>query len=249
MLRSRLIPCLLLDKDRLVKTARYKNPKYVGDPVNAIRIFNDKEVDELILIDITATKNKREPDFGLLERISSECFMPLCYGGGITTIEQAQRLFAIGIEKICIQTEYIKRPGFVKDLSAIFGSQSIVVSVDVKKNLFGRYQVYSAVENKAISIPIADYIKGIEENGAGEILISVIDLEGAMSGLDLNMIRKVTESTSLPIIANAGVGSVEHIIEGFKAGADAVAAGSFFVFHGPHKAVLITYPKLNEFKI
>lgn len=249
MLRKRVIPCLLLDEDRLVKTCQYRNPKYVGDPVNAIRIFNDKEVDELILIDITATKNNRGPDFQLLERISSECFMPLCYGGGITNIEQAKKLFSIGIEKICIQTEFIKRPKLISELAAQFGNQSIVVSVDIKKNLFGKTNIYSPILKKTIDKQFEQYIQTIEHLGAGEVLISNVDREGMMKGLDLELIKKTALSTNLPIIANTGVGSIENIKDGFNAGADAVAVGSFFVFHGPHKAVLITYPNSNKFYI
>lgn len=248
MLRKRVIPCLLMDNGRLVKTFKYKQPKYVGDPINAIRIFNDKEVDELILIDIAASKNGREPDFELIEKISSECFMPLCYGGGISNIKQAKTLFKIGIEKICIQSEFIKRPSFVAELSQQFGSQSIVVSVDIKKNFFGKYRIYSALNSKLLDTPIFEYLKKIEKLGAGEILMSLVDNEGTRAGIDLDLIKMGVNATSLPIVSNTGVGSISHIKEGFEAGAHAIAAGSFFVFHGPHKAVLITYPDLNEFQ-
>lgn len=247
MLRKRVIPCLLMDGGRLIKTYKFQKPKYVGDPINAIRIFNDKEVDELILIDINASKNKTEPDFKLLEKISSECFMPLCYGGGINNIDQAKALFNIGIEKICIQTEFIRNPSFVKELSAQFGSQSIVVSVDIKKDFFRNYKVYSSVDRKLLKIPLIEHLKQIELLGAGEILMSSVDNEGTMSGMDTNLIKIGKKASSLPIIANTGVGSLDHIKEGFEAGAHAIAVGSFFVFHGPHKAVLITYPNPNEF--
>jgi cyclase len=249
MLRKRVIPILLLENDRLVKTFQYKNPKYIGDPINAIRIFNDKEVDELILVDIAATKFNRGPNFKLIEKISSECFMPLCYGGGIKTIEQAKTLFSIGVEKISIQTEFLIRPEFLLELSNQFGSQSIVVSIDIKRNFFGTPFVYSPVLSKKINISLESYIKNIEKLGAGEILISNMNLEGRMSGLDKELLKIVSKNTNLPIIANTGVGNIEHIKNGFLYGADAIGVGTFFVLHGPHKAVLITYPNLNNINL
>jgi cyclase len=244
MLRKRIIPCLLIDNARLIKTTKFNNPKYIGDPINAIKIFNEKEVDELILIDISASKLNKEPNFKLLEQISSECFMPLCYGGGITKLSQADKLFEIGIEKICIQTEFIKNPIFIKELSEKYGSQSIVISVDLKKNIFGNQKIYSSILNKYMNTSIENYFSKIKEYGAGEILVTNINLEGKMEGLDLELINKIQKITNLPIIFNGGIGNIKHIEDGFKSGADALAAGSFFVYSGPHKAVLISYPKL-----
>ena len=249
MLRKRVIPILLLDSERLVKTTQYKNPKYIGDPINAIRIFNDKEVDELILIDIGATKSNQGPDFKLIEKISSECFMPLCYGGGIKTVDQAKTLFSIGIEKVSIQSEFLNRPNFLSELSNQFGNQSIVVSVDIKRNIFGQPFVYSPISSKKIKISLENHIRNIEKLGGGEILISNINLEGKMTGLDTELIKLISKYTNLPIIANTGVGNIEHIQNGFLSGADAVGVGTFFVLHGPHKAVLITYPNLNDFNL
>jgi len=244
MLRKRIIPCLLIDNDRLVKTTKNINPKYIGDPINAIRIFNEKEVDELILIDITATKYNKQPNFELLEKLASECFMPLCYGGGVNSLEQADKLFKIGIEKICIQSEFIKNPSFIKELSNKYGNQSIVISVDFKNNFFGKQKIYSTFSKKFIDNNFESYFKKIHEYGAGEVLVTNVNLEGSMNGLDLKLIKKINQITNLPIIINGGVGNFEHIEEGFHSGADAVAVGSFFVFSGPHKAVLISYPKI-----
>jgi cyclase len=222
------------------------NPKYVGDPINAIRIFNEKEVDELMVIDITATQDKREPDYNLIEQFAGECFMPLCYGGGINSVEQAHKLFSIGVEKICLQTAAIETPKLVAQISSRFGSQSVLVSVDVKKNWIGKRNLYSSSRGKIVSIDIFDFIKKVIDLGAGEIVLNSIDHDGVMDGMDIDFIRQVSQAISVPLIAVGGVGKLDDIKDAIDAGANAVAAGAFFVFYGPHKAVLITYPKYKE---
>jgi cyclase len=246
MLKHRVIPCLLLRNEGLVKTNRFRDPKYVGDPINAIRIFNDKEVDELMVIDINATKEGKEPQYHLIEQFAGECFMPLCYGGGVSTVEQAHRLFSLGVEKICLQTAALENPALIGEIAARFGSQSVLVSIDVKKNWLGKRQVYASARHKSLSIPLPELLKQMVDAGAGEIVLNSVDQDGVMNGMDLELIREVSALLSVPLIAVGGVGSLEDIRRGIEAGASAVAAGAFFVFHGPHKAVLITYPKYSQ---
>ncbi len=247
MLKTRVIPVLLLHNKGLVKTVKFKSPKYIGDPINAIKIFNEKEVDELIFLDIDASKAKREPNFDLIEDFASECFMPVCYGGGITTIEQIKKLFAIGIEKVSLNVSALTDENLIKEAVELFGSQSIVVTIDIKKSLFGKYQVYNHSSKKAIKQLYLEYIKNIEKLGAGEILINNVDLEGTQKGYDINLMESIVKSVSIPVIVCGGAG----ILSDFKKVKDevnvsAVAAGSFFVFQGKHNAVLITYPKYEE---
>jgi imidazole glycerol-phosphate synthase subunit HisF len=246
MLKHRVIPCLLLKNGGLVKTVKFKDSKYVGDPINAIRIFNDKEVDELIVLDISASKSAREPNYELISKFASECFMPVCYGGGITSLEQAKRIFSLGIEKVSLQTSVLSDLTLVTRLAEQFGSQSILVSIDIKKNLFGNYRLYSFKEGKTLDMPWTDYLQAAVDAGAGEIVLNAVDRDGMMAGMDLTLIRQTTGSVKVPVIALGGVGSLAHIREAVDAGASAVGAGSFFVFHGPHRAVLITYPKYKQ---
>jgi cyclase len=246
MLRTRVIPCLLLRNDGLVKSVKFKNYKYVGDPINAIKIFNEKEVDELIFLDITATSENRKPPKKVIEEIASECFMPLCYGGGINDLDDIKDIFNLGVEKVAINTFAIENPTFVKQASMIFGSQSIVVSIDVKKNFFGKYEVitHGGKENTKLS-PINVAIQ-MEQSGAGELMVTSIDRDGTMEGYDINLIKEVTNAVNIPVIACGGAGKIEHFAEAVKVGAAAVAAGSLFVFHGKHRAVLISYPLTKD---
>lgn len=248
MYRNRIIPCLLLSGEGLVKTERFKKPKYVGDPINAIRIFNDKEVDELILVDIDASRRGVDPNYDMIEQIAGECFMPLCYGGGVKTIEQAQKIFSLGIEKICIQSSAMEDMAFVSRLSDRFGSQSIVCSVDVKKNWMGKWKLFNAKSRKCEPLDWLSHMEALIEAGSGEILLNVVDRDGMMTGMELSVIEGASSRSKVPVIAMGGVGSLDHIRDAISVGASAVAAGSFFVFHGPHKAVLITYPKEHEFR-
>lgn len=248
MLQHRVIPVLLLKNNGLVKTTRFKEPKYVGDPINAIKIFNDKEVDELMLLDIMASKEKREPNFALIEQIAGECFMPLAYGGGITTFEQAQKLFSLGIEKVCIQSSAIENPDLITELAEHYGSQSIVVSIDIKKSWLGKYELYHASKAKSLSLNWKNYLIEVIEAGAGELVLNAVDKDGTLSGPDLELIKTATSLSKVPLVALGGVASLSDIKAAINAGASAVAAGAFFVYHGPHRAVLITYPKQDELK-
>ncbi len=248
LLKNRVIPCLLLSNGGLFKTRKFANPKYIGDPINAIRIFNEKEVDELMVLDITASRDRHAPDYELIAQFAGECFMPLAYGGGIRTIEQARQLFTLGVEKICLQTAALENVSLVSRLAEQFGEQSMMVSVDVKKDLLGRYKLYSAANGKTLPDDWRNYIMQAVQSGAGEVLLNAVDRDGMMQGMDLTLISRVAESISVPIIAVGGVGSLADIKAAVDAGASAVAAGAFFVFHGPHQAVLITYPSYNELK-
>jgi len=246
MLKHRVIPCLLLRNGGLVKTLKFADAKYVGDPINAIRIFNDKEVDELMVLDITASKDKKEPNYSLIEQFASECFMPLTYGGGIKTMEQAQRLFNSGIEKICLQTAVLDDLSLVNSLSDKWGSSSILVSIDVKRNWMGQPKLYSAAMGKTLDKKWTDYMLEVVKAGAGEIVLNAVDKDGTMKGMDTELIKEAAKILSVPLVAVGGVGNLADIKAAVDAGANAVSAGAFFVFQGPHRAVLITYPKYNE---
>lgn len=246
MLKHRVIPALLLRNGGLVKTRRFKDPKYVGDPINAIRIFNEKEVDELLVLDITAGKEKREPDYSLIEQFAGECLMPLAYGGGVRTARQAQHIFASGVEKICIQTAALENLQLVRELADRFGSQSIMVSLDIKRNWLGSAQVFASAKGKTISVNWLQLLSGLVNAGAGEVLLNAVDKDGTLAGPDLDLIRQASERVDVPLIAVGGVSSLADIKSAVEAGASAVAAGAFFVYHGPHRAVLITYPRYHE---
>jgi cyclase len=247
MLRPRIIPCLLIRNKGLVKTVQFNNGKYVGDPINAVRIFNEKESDELMVIDIDATTNNIEPDYKMIENLASECRMPLCYGGGIKTVDQAQKIFSLGVEKIAISSVAIQNPAFVSELAAKVGSQSVVVVIDFKKKLFGGYDIYTHNGKKKININPFELVKLMEEVGAGEIVINSIDNDGMMNGYDLDMIDKVRSSMSLPLTVIGGAGNLEDIgLLIKKYGIIGAAAGSLFVFKGKYKAVLINYPNWGE---
>jgi len=246
LLRSRIIPALTVDFEALVKTTKFRNPKYVGDPLNAIRIFNEKEVDELLFLDITATRDKREPNYRLIEEIAGECFMPLTYGGAINSIDQAKKIFKLGVEKICLQTSVMQNPCFISKLADIFGSQSIMVSIDVKRNIFKKPKVYNYLTRKLARQSWLEVINKFVELGAGEVLLNDVDRDGTLLGPDVELIRDASGVIEVPMIAIGGASSLYDISEMIKAGASAAAAGSFFVYHGPHKAVLITYPTNAE---
>lgn len=248
MLQHRVIPALLLLNNGLVKTTRFKDPKYVGDPINAIRIFNEKEVDELMLLDITASKENREPNFEMIEQIAGECFMPLAYGGGVRSVEHAKRIFALGVEKICIQSAALENPGLVSEMAKRFGSQSLMVSVDVKRNWLGKPKLYNSANASSIGADWLECTKQLVDAGAGEVLLNAVDRDGTLQGPDLALIEQLSAVIDVPLIAVGGVGSLADIKAAVNAGASAVAAGAFFVYHGPHRAVLINYPKSNELK-
>jgi cyclase len=246
MKRVRIIPVLLLHKGNLVKSVKFKDYKYVGDPINAVRIFNDKEVNELVLIDIDASREKKAPDIKHITNIASEAFMPVAYGGGVSNSTQVKEIFYNGVEKVIFNTAAIEQPGLITATANQFGSSSTVVSIDVKKTLLGGYKVYGSNGQKNTGKDPVNFAKEMESAGAGEIFINSIDADGTMGGYDINLIKKVADAVSVPVIACGGAGSMQHFKEAVQAGASAVAAGSFFVFQGRHKAVLITYPNPAE---
>jgi len=246
MLKHRVIPCLLLRNGGLVKTMKFKNPIYVGDPINAIRIFNDKEVDELMVLDITASKDQKEPNYKLIEQFAGECFMPLCYGGGIRTVEQARCLFSLGVEKICLQTAALNDIKIITQIADLFGNQSVLISIDVKKNWLGKHRLYSAANKQIMPQPLMEFIKKAVAAGAGEVVLNSVDCDGMMQGMDIQLIHEISSVISVPLIAIGGAGSLADIKSAIDSGASAVSAGAFFVFQGPHRAVLITYPQYQE---
>lgn len=242
----RVIPCLLLRGTGLVKTVRFSEPRYVGDIINAVRIFNDKEVDEIIILDIEAHAGRGRIKWDLVTKTASEAFMPMCYGGGVTTVDEIKRLLKAGIEKVSINTAAHEDPRLIDAAARAFGSQSIVAGIDVKKNLLGRYVVVSHGGKRKQSTDVVQWAKAVERAGAGEILLNAVDKDGTQTGYDLELVQKVTAAVRIPVIACGGAGKVEHFAHAIRAGASAVAAGSLFVFHGPHRAVLITYPERPE---
>lgn len=246
MLQTRVIPVLLIKDGGLYKGVKFKNHKYVGDPINTVKIFNDKEVDELVIIDISVTKENKEIDFELIKQIAGEAFMPLAYGGGIKTVDDARKIFLLGIEKVILNSEALNNPNLVKELSTEFGTQSIVFSLDIKKDFFGTQRVYSNCGSKKTKGTPIEIATQMEENGAGEIILNSIDREGTDLGYDLNMIKSLSSTLKVPLIALGGGASTSHMIEAKNAGAHGLAAGTMFVFKGPLKGVLITYLKENE---
>ncbi len=246
MLRARAIPCLLLRNAGLVKTVRFGDAKYVGDPINAVKIFNEMEVDELVVFDIDASKRGAGPNYDLLADIASECFMPVCYGGGVNSVEQALRIVQVGIEKISVNAAALLNPGLVAALADVLGAQSVVGGVDVKRDWLGRYRVYDASSGKLTDRAPEAYAAELAHAGAGEIFLNSVDQDGTQEGYDLKLIDKVARAVSVPVIACGGAGRMEDFVSAVDAGASAVAAGSLFVFQGRHRAVLISYPPYKE---
>lgn len=248
MLKVRVIPCLLLQDGGLVKTENFKNPRYLGDPTNAVKIFNKKEVDELIFIDIQASKNKSEPNWEVIEDLASECFMPLGYGGGINSFEQIKRLIKIGVEKVIINQEALKNPDFITKAVDHFGTSTIVCAVDIKKNIWGKYEVFDHVKGKLTGLSPLDYIIKLEKLGVGEVFINNVNKEGTFGGIDLDIVETIVNKISMPLIICGGVSSLTDISLAAKSGVSAIAVGSMFVFQGPHRAVLISYPSPEDLK-
>ena len=247
MNKTRVIPVLLLRGQGLVKTVKFKNPIYIGDPINSVRIFNEKEVDELIFLDIYATTEGRGPDFDILSDIASEAFMPMAYGGGISNINQIEKIFTLGFEKVVINSASYNNLDLIQNASKKFGAQSIVGCVDVHRTLLGRYELYSNAGKTRQSKSLIDHVIFLEQQGVGEIIINAIDRDGTQSGYDLKMVSEVARSVKVPVVACGGAGSLDHMsVVVREAGATAVAAGSFFVFVGPHRAVLINYPSREQ---
>lgn len=244
MLRPRIIPCLLVKDKGLVKTVGFKNPKYVGDPINAVRIFNEKEVDELMVIDIDATRDGAEPDYKMIQNLASECRMPLCYGGGVTTSEQVKRIIQLGVEKVAISSAAIRNPDLVAKAAAFVGNQSVVVVLDVKKRFIGgKYEVWTHNGTRNTGKCPIELAAKMVELGAGEIVLNSIDYDGMMKGYDLKITSKVREVVNVPLTILGGAGSLSDIQQLIaQHGIIGAAAGSLFVFKGVYKAVLINYP-------
>lgn len=248
MLRPRIIPCLLIKDGGLVKTVRFGSPKYVGDPINAVRIFNEKEVDELVVADIDATVKNREPDYTMIRNLAAECRMPLCYAGGVKTVDQVQRIVGLGVEKVAIGSAAIQSPELLSQAASKVGSQSIVVVIDVKKTgILRRYEVFIHNGTKGTGRNPAEFAAEMERAGAGEIVVNSIDNDGVMGGYDEDLIAAVRHAVNLPITALGGAGSQDDIARLInRFGAIGAAAGSLFVFKGKYRAVLISYPTVSE---
>jgi len=246
MLKPRIIPCLLIKNKGLTKTINFDNPTYIGDPINTVKIFNEKEVDEIIFLDIEASKDNISPDFELIKDIATECFMPVTYGGGIRNIEDVKKIINLGVEKICINNHIINNPDFIKKLADEFGSQSIIASLDIKKDLFGNHKLYNHTTNKITHIDPLDFAIKLANFGAGEIFLNSVDKDGTMNGYDIEIIKKISSAVNIPLIACGGAGKFQDFKNIINSGASSAAAGSFFIFQGKHKAVLITYPSAKE---
>ncbi len=235
---------MLLKNGGLVKTIQFKDPAYIGDPINTVKIFNDKEVDEIIILDLNATKDKKGPDYALVKNIASESFMPFCYGGGISSLQEMEKILTSGAEKIALNSITFSNPLLIEEAAKNFGNQSIVVSIDVKKNIFGKHKVYSnSGKHNTDKDPVEHAIE-MENRGAGELLVTSIDQEGTSKGYDIDIISKIANAVSIPVIANGGAGEIEDFTKVIlKANASAVAASSLFIYYGKHRSVLVTFPE------
>jgi cyclase len=243
MKRIRVIPTLLLHRDGLVKTARFKDPLYIGDPINTLRIFNEKEVDEIVVLDIDATRAGRAPDVARIGELAGECFMPLAYGGGVSSVAQVEAILRAGVEKVVINSAAARDPGLVEEAVRRFGSQAIVVSIDVRRRTFRGARVCTHSGTADIGRTPVEYARAVEALGAGEILLTAIDREGTYAGYDLDLVRQVAGAVGIPVIASGGARGVGDFVEAARAGASAVAAGSLFVFSRQRQGILINFPE------
>jgi imidazole glycerol-phosphate synthase subunit HisF len=244
MTRVRVMPCLLLRGHGLVKTRKFKDPVYLGDPVNAVRIFSEKEVDELIVLDIDASKDGREPDYDFIAEIAGESFMPIAYGGGIRTVEQVRRLIRCGVEKVVINTASTLSYDLIRQSAQVFGRQAVVGAIDVKKTLFGTYRVMVQSATVEAKVSLDEHVQNLVAAGVGEVFLNSVDRDGTMQGYDLSLIRRVAQQLRVPLVACGGAGTTDHLAAAVhEGGASAVAAGSMFVFHGRLRAVLLNYPQ------
>lgn len=242
MRRARIIPCLLLRGQGLVKTRKFKDSVYVGDPVNAVRIFSEKEADEIVILDIDASREGKEPNYELIAEIAGECFMPVAYGGGIRSLDQVRRLIRSGVEKVVINSAATESFAIISEAADIFGSQAVLAAVDVRRGLLSGYKVVAKSATVEVKGNFGDYLDRLVAAGAGELFINSVDRDGTMSGYDLDLVRMAAGRVDVPVVACGGAGVLPHFAEAMAAGASAVAAGSMFVFHGKHRAVLISYP-------
>lgn len=242
MLKKRVIPILLIKNNDLVKSVKYKNHKYVGDPLNVIKIFNEKEVDELIVLDVEKSRNNDELNYELIKNFASECYMPLTYGGGIKNLKQAEKLFSLGIEKILINSANFNDYQLIKNITEKFGSQSVIVAVDINKNLFNKFYLFDWVKKEKIQLDVNTHIENCIKNGAGELLMNFVFNEGTLSGFDTQWLDFINCKISIPLIVNGGINSMKNIEQCLEfERIDAIGVGAFFIYYGPHKAVLISY--------
>lgn len=247
MLRPRVTPCLLVHKGGLVKTVAFTQPKYVGDPINAVKIFNEKEADEIIVVDIDATRSGGSPDFTLIERLAVECRMPLCYGGGVRTAAQAKHIIGLGVEKVAVSAAAIARPALISEIASEIGSQSVAVVIDVKRTGAGAYVAWTHNGTRSSGVDAFSVAREAESRGAGEIVVNSIDRDGQMKGYDLELARQLRAVTTLPMTVLGGAGSLEHMAQLIGVcGVVGAAAGSLFVFKGTYRAVLINYPTRGQ---
>ena len=247
MLKKRIIPTLLFNDSGLVKGIKFKNHRYIGDPLNAVKIFNEKEVDEIVFLDISATIKKKPPNFQLISEIASELFVPFAYGGGIKSVAEIEKIFKLGAEKVIINSAAFYTPMLIQEASKIAGAQSIVVSMDVKKNWLGKQEVYINNGTTRTKTDPTDYAQKMQDLGAGEIIICSIDREGTGTGYDTDLLEKISTAVEIPVIASGGANQVQDIVQILKkTNVSGASAGSMFVFHGKHRAVLITYPHYSE---
>lgn len=246
MRRIRVIPSLLISEKKLVKTTQFKTPLYIGDPLNALRIFNEKGVDEIVILDIRASLSAQPPDLSYIKQLATECFMPMAYGGGIRSVAEAMSIFKVGVEKIIIGAAAHQNSTLVTDIVKEVGSQSVVISMDIKKNLFGKNRIIFLGRSQSSSILPTEFAKKMEGLGVGEILLQNIDHEGTLKGYDLNLIEAVSSAVTIPVIASGGAASIDDFFQAVKKGASAVAAGSMFVYRGSKQSVLINYPSQEE---
>ena len=245
-MKTRVIPTLLIKNERLVKTVRFKNFNYIGDPCNTIRIFNELEVDELLFLDIAASKESKEPNYSLLKEVASQCFMPLAYGGAVRSVEQARKIFNIGFEKICINSVTFDDLNIVSSISNEFGAQAVIGSIDYKKNFFGKENVFNNLKNKFTGHDVVEWAKILTNAGVGEILLTSIDKEGTWNGFDIETIKRTASNINIPVIAHGGCGKLSDIKKViYEGGASAVALGSMVVYQKKGMGVLVNFPDRN----
>jgi imidazole glycerol-phosphate synthase subunit HisF len=245
-MRARVVPVLLIDDGGLVKSVEFGKYNYIGDPMNAIRLYNEMEVDELVILDISASKKNRAPDFEMIEELASNAFMPLGYGGGISSIDDIKKLFYSGVEKVIINNQLLSNKSFIKEAAKLHGKQSIVGSVDIKKNFFGSYKVYDHVKNKTLDIDYVDFVKDLEGLGIGELFVNDVLNDGKMKGYDIKLIDRLHDSVSIPVVFCGGAGKLADIKKAIDSGAHAAAAGSIFIYKSKAQGVLINYPTQEE---
>lgn len=243
MVNIRIIPVLLLKENGLVKTVKFKSPKYIGDPINTIRIFNEKEVDELFVLDINATPERSEPNYQMIEDIAGEAFMPVAYGGGIKNIEQIRKIFSLGVEKVVINNAVFENKQLLVEAVSEYGAQAIVVCIDCHRTITGKHELFTHSGTNKRKVKVDEYLENLSGYDVGEILVNSIDRDGTQRGYDIELLKKVSSKVTCPVVACGGAGSIEDFVEAISKGhVSAVAAGSLFVFKGKHKAVLISYP-------